>query len=64
MELDRIIKGDNVVTPAGTFTGDIGIAPEKLYIETAYVALRSELIKTFARWHLLSLSPQAAVLKR
>ena len=39
-------------------------APEKLYIETAYVALRSELIKTFARWHLLSLSPQAAVLKR
>lgn len=39
-------------------------APETLYVETAYVTLRSELIKTFARWHLLSLSPQAAVLKR
>ncbi|MDX6558943.1 MAG: hypothetical protein QOF72_1992 [Blastocatellia bacterium] len=37
--------------------------PDKLYIETAYVSLRSELIKTFARWHLLVLSPQAAVLK-
>jgi hypothetical protein len=39
-------------------------APEKLYVETAYVSLRSELIKTFSRWHLLLLSPQAAVLKR
>ena len=43
-------------------------APEKLYVETAYVALRSELIKTFARWHLLSLSPKppysSASLKR
>lgn len=39
-------------------------APEKLYVETAYVTLRSELIKTFARWHLLTLSPQAAVLRR
>lgn len=39
-------------------------APEKLYVETAYVSLRSELIKTFSRWHLLTLSPQAAVLKR
>jgi len=39
-------------------------APEKLYVETAYVSLRSELIKTFARWHTLSLSPQAAVLRR
>jgi hypothetical protein len=38
-------------------------APEKLYIETAYVSVRSELIKTFSRWHLLLLSPQAAVLK-
>lgn len=38
--------------------------PDKLYIETAYVSLRSELIKTFARWHLVTLSPQAAVLKR
>ena len=39
-------------------------APEKLYAETAYVSLRSELIKTFSRWHLLTLSPQAAVLRR
>ncbi len=39
-------------------------APEKLYVETAYVTLRSELIKTFSRWHLLTLSPQAAVLRR
>jgi hypothetical protein len=38
--------------------------PDKLYIETAYLTLRSELIKTFARWHLLILSPQATVLKR
>ncbi|MDX6577102.1 MAG: hypothetical protein QOE96_3055 [Blastocatellia bacterium] len=37
--------------------------PDKLYIETAYVSLRSELIKTFSRWHSLVLSPQAAVLK-
>ncbi len=38
-------------------------APEKLYAETAYVSVRSELIKTFSRWHLLTLSPQAAVLR-
>jgi len=38
--------------------------PEKLYIETAYISLRSELIKTFSRWHLLTLTPQAAVLGR
>jgi hypothetical protein len=37
--------------------------PEKLYLETAYVSLRSELIKTFSRWHLVTLSPQAAVLR-
>src|SRR5258705_13574793 len=30
MKLDRIIKGGNVVPPAGTFTGDIGIAGEKI----------------------------------
>lgn len=40
------------------------LMPEKLYVETAYVSLRSELIKTFSRWHLLTLSPQAVVLKR
>ena len=38
--------------------------PEKIYIETAYISLRSELIKTFARWHVLTLSPQGAVLGR
>jgi len=38
--------------------------PDKLYVETAYVSVRSELIKTFSRWHLLILSPQAAVLGR
>jgi len=38
--------------------------PEKLYVETAYVTFRSELIKTFSRWHLITLSPQAAVLGR
>ena len=30
MRFDRIIKGGNVVTPAGTFTGDIGIVGEKI----------------------------------
>jgi hypothetical protein len=38
--------------------------PDKLYFETAYISLRSELIKTFSRWHMLTLSPQAAVLGR
>lgn len=36
--------------------------PEKLLIETAYVSFRSELIKTYSRWHSLTLSPQAVVL--
>jgi hypothetical protein len=38
--------------------------PDKLYLETAYVSVRSELIKTFSRWHVLILSTQAAVLGR
>ena len=39
-------------------------APERLYFQTAYVRLMpSEAINTFQRWHLLTLSPQAAVLK-
>jgi hypothetical protein len=38
-------------------------AADKLYVETAYISMRSELIKTFSRWHLLVLSPQAAGLK-
>jgi hypothetical protein len=38
--------------------------PEKLFVETAYITLRSELIKTYSRWHLLTLSPQPVVLGR
>ena len=30
MHFDRIIKGGNVVTPSGSFTGDIGITGEKI----------------------------------
>ncbi|MEP6568824.1 MAG: hypothetical protein ABJC10_03540 [Acidobacteriota bacterium] len=39
-------------------------SPEKLFFETAYVRrYRDGPITTFQRWHLLILSPQAAVLK-
>lgn len=39
-------------------------SPEKLYVQTAYVRLGpSEPINTFQRWHLVILSPQAALLK-
>jgi hypothetical protein len=39
-------------------------SPEKLFFETAYVRLMpGEPITTFQRWHLVILSPQAAVLK-
>ena len=38
--------------------------PEKMFLETAYVSIRSDLIKTFSRWHALTLSPQAVVLAR
>ena len=38
--------------------------PEKLYLKTAYVRLiPNDPITTFQRWHLLTLSPQAALLK-
>jgi hypothetical protein len=38
--------------------------PERLYLQTAYVRLiPNEPITTFQRWHLLMLSPQAAILK-
>jgi hypothetical protein len=38
--------------------------PEQLYLQTAYVRLiPNEPITTFQRWHLLILSPQAALLK-
>ena len=39
-------------------------APEKLYLETAFVRLFSEPVHTWSRWHLITLSPQPAVLKR
>ena len=39
-------------------------SPEKLYLESAYVRLiPNDPITSFQRWHLLILSPQAAVLK-
>jgi hypothetical protein len=38
--------------------------PDKLYLQTAYVRLYNEPINTWKRWHLVSLSPQAAVLRR
>ena len=39
-------------------------SPEKLFFETAYVRLLPDRsINTFQRWHLVLLSPQAAVLK-
>jgi hypothetical protein len=37
---------------------------EKMFVETAYISVRADLIKTFSRWHSLSLSPQAAVLAK
>ena len=38
--------------------------PETLYFQTAYVRLMpNETINTFQRWHMLNISPQAAVLK-
>ncbi|MEP6990409.1 MAG: dihydropyrimidinase, partial [bacterium] len=30
MKFDRIVRGGNVVTPGGEFTGDIGIVGEKI----------------------------------
>jgi Tol biopolymer transport system component len=37
--------------------------PETLYFQTAYVRVRPETINTFQRWHQLTLSAQAAILK-
>jgi hypothetical protein len=38
--------------------------PEKLYFQTAYVrVMPNETLNTFQRWHLLTLSAQAAILK-
>ena len=39
-------------------------SPDKLYLQTAFIRLiPNEPISTFPRWHLVTLSPQAAVLK-
>src|SRR4030095_877541 len=40
------------------------VSPERLYFQTAYVRpMPSEAINTFQRWHLITLSAQAAILK-
>ncbi len=40
------------------------VTPEKLYFQTAYIRLiPNDPINTFQRWHLLTLSPQAALLR-
>ena len=40
------------------------VTPDKVYFQTAYVRLlQNENINTFQRWHLLVLSPQAAVVR-
>jgi len=68
-------KGDGSKAPENSSTGGIPASfnpiirlewtsPEKLFLETAYVRLMpNDTITTFQRWHLLILSPQAAVLK-
>jgi hypothetical protein len=39
-------------------------SPEKVYLQTAYIRVYpNETVNTFQRWHRLTLSPQAAVLK-
>jgi hypothetical protein len=58
--------GPSVVIPS-SFNPIIRLewtSPEKLFFETAFVRLiPNEPISTFQRWHLLMLSPQAAILK-
>ena len=38
--------------------------PEKMYMETAFIRLFNEPVHTWSRWHLVTFSPQAAILKR
>jgi hypothetical protein len=38
--------------------------PEKMYLETAFIRLFNEPVHTWSRWHLVTLSPQAAVLRK
>jgi hypothetical protein len=40
------------------------LTPDKLYVETAFIRLFNEPVHTWSRWHLVTFSPQAAVLKR
>lgn len=40
------------------------LTPDKLYLETAFIRLFNEPVHTWSRWHLVTLSPQATVLKR
>src|SRR2546421_3044081 len=40
------------------------LTPEQLYLETAFIRLFNEPVHTWSRWHLVTFSPQAAVLKR
>ena len=66
-------KPNETSSPAMSAGGPVSFNPivriewpmtEKMFVETAYITIRSDLIKTFSRWHSLSLSPQAAVLAR
>jgi hypothetical protein len=38
--------------------------PEKMYFETAFIRLFDPPVHTWSRWHLVTFSPQAAILKR
>ena len=38
--------------------------PENMYMETAFIRLFNEPVHTWSRWHLVTFSPQAAILKK
>ncbi len=38
--------------------------PEKMFIETAFIRMFDPPVHTWSRWHLVTFSPQAAILKR
>lgn len=64
-------KPESAATPASAIPASFNPivrlewpTPDKLFLQTAYVrVLPNETINTFQRWHLLLLSPQAAVLR-
>jgi hypothetical protein len=64
-------KPESAATPATTIPASFNPivrlewpTPDKLFLQTAYVrVLPNETINTFQRWHLLLVSPQAAVLR-